>query len=78
MAGDGRRWQEMAWKQPGIASSPYIILQQHPVMTFFSMKMEVGSRGCPKVGANGGKWPKIVFSGKWWEMAGQWGGNSLE
>ena len=75
MAGDGGT---LGWKQPGIAFSPYIILQQHPVITFLSIKVGVGSRGCPQAGANRGKWPKIEFSGKWWEMAGYWVGNSLE
>ena len=76
------KWQEMArqmaWKQPGIAFFPYILLQKHPVITFLSIKVEVGSRGRPLAGANGGKWSKIEFSGKWLEMARQWGGNSLE
>ena len=45
----------------------------HPVKK--SEKMTWGSPwGC----ANGGKWPKMEFSGKWQKMAGQWGGNSLE
>ena len=55
----------MGWKQPGIASSPYSILQQHLVITFLSMKGEVGSRGRPLADANGGKWQKIEFSGNW-------------
>ena len=58
---NGRRWQAMGWKQPGIASSPYLILQQHLVITFLSMKGEVGSRGHPKANANGGKWQKFNF-----------------
>ena len=75
MRGDGGT---IGWKQPGIAFSPYILLQQHPVITFLSIRVEVGSRGYPKRGANGGNWQKIEFSGKWREMAGQWGGNSLK
>ena len=32
-----------------------------------SIKVEMGSRGCPYAGTNGEKWQKIQFSGKWWE-----------
>ena len=44
MAGDG---ETMGWKQPGIAFSPYVLLQKHPVITFLSIKVKVGSRGRP-------------------------------
>ena len=37
------------------------------MITFLSIKTEMGSRGRPKVGTNGQKWPKIEFSGRWWE-----------
>ena len=38
-----------------------ISLQQHPVITFFSIKAEMGSRGCPWAGSNGEKWSNIPF-----------------
>ena len=41
---------------------PWISLQQNSVITFLSVKAEVGSRGCPWAGTNGSK---IKFSCKW-------------
>ena len=52
-------------------------MQQHALITFLSIKAEMGSRGGPQAGTNGEtrpemakngqKWPKIEISGKWWE-----------
>ena len=75
---NGRRWRdlgvEIAWNS--FLSIYFIAIAFSK--TFFSIKVEVGSRGYPKRGANGGNWQKIEFPSKWREMAGQWGGNSLE
>ena len=35
------------------------------MITFLTIKAEVGSRGCPYVGTNGEIWPKIKFPDKW-------------
>ena len=40
------------------------------MITFLSIKAEMGSRGRPQTGTNGekwSKWPKMEFSGKLWE-----------
>ena len=44
MAVDG---ETMGWKQPGIAFSPYTILQQHPMMKSFVNKFGGGEEAIP-------------------------------
>ena len=61
MAGDG---ETMGWKQPGIAFFLYILLQQHPVITFLSMKAEMGkevAHSLAQTVKNGQKRPKMKY-----------------
>ena len=57
IVGDGGT---MGGKQPGIAFPLYILLQQHPAITFLSIKVEVGSKGRLYAGANGVKGQKLT------------------
>ena len=75
MAGDGGT---MGWKQPGIAFSPYIHAKASSFNIFVNNRGGGGQGVAHKevqMVVNG---QKNEFSGKWQEMAGQWGGNSLE
>ena len=45
---------------PRVALSPKMSLQQHPVITFWSIKVEIGSRGFARIGTNSEKWPKLA------------------
>ena len=66
MAGDG---ETVGWKQPGIAFSPYVLLQYYQMITFLSVKGEVGSRVAHKQAQMGVNGLKIEFLGKWLEIA---------
>ena len=48
-------------------------LQQHPVITFWSIKVEMGSRGCPLASTNGEKCLKMTKNSIFREMAGKGG-----
>ena len=67
---NGGRWRAMGWKQHGIASSPYIIMQQHPVIEFVN-KRGGGVKGLPNahrqahMGVNGQKLNFQANGGRW-------------
>ena len=49
-------------------------MQQHPMITFLSIKAEMGSRGGPQAGTDGEKWPKMAKNGQKWpkiEISGE-------